>query len=209
MTEQSVPLWLKWAREIQSLAQSGLVYFQSEYEKERYERLQEISAEILANCTMLEKSTVEESFKIQSGYATPKIDVRAAIVRDHKILLVQERSDQKWCMPGGWADVGDLPSQAIIREVQEESGFTVETKKLIAVFDANRNGRPIEFYHAFKLIFWCEIIGGKARPSYETSAVDFFEFDQLPPLSSSRTNTRHLNEIQQHLKNPKRPTYFD
>jgi ADP-ribose pyrophosphatase YjhB (NUDIX family) len=112
-------------------------------------------------------------------------------------------------MPGGWADVGDLPSEMVTREVREESGFEVEPRKVIAVFDANRGGAPLSFYHAYKVVFRCDLIGGEARPSPETSAVDFFPFDQLPPLSSARTNERHLAEVQAHLEDPGRPAAFD
>lgn len=201
--------WLKWAREIQALAQSGLTYIQNEYERERYQRLLEISAEILADKTEIPTQEAVKNFQLQPGYATPKVDVRGAVVRDGKILLVQERADGRWSMPGGWADVGDLPSEMVIREVEEESGFKVVPKKVVGIFDANRDGRPMEFYHAYKIIFLCEIVSGEPRPSYETLDVGFFPFKNLPPLSQARTNERHLNEIIAHLKNQHRQTYFD
>jgi ADP-ribose pyrophosphatase YjhB (NUDIX family) len=112
-------------------------------------------------------------------------------------------------MPGGWADVGEMPSAMVARETWEESGFEVESRKVLAVYDANRGGRPLEFFHAFKIIFLCEITGGEARTSDETMAVDFFSFGKLPPLSSQRTNERHLEEVQAHLADPGRPTAFD
>jgi len=148
-------------------------------------------------------------FLVQPGYATPKVDVRGAVIRDDKILLVQERADERWCMPGGWADVGDLPSEMVAREVWEESGFNVVARKVIGVYDANRSGVPIEFYHAYKLVFLCDIIGGQARPSNETLAVDFFRLDDLPPLSAARTNERHLAEVYAHLQDRHRPAAFD
>ncbi len=117
------------------------------------------------------------------GYATPKIDVRAAVIKDGKILLVQESTDNCWAMPGGWADVGDIPSEVAIRETKEESGFDVKPKKVIGVYDANRVGGRLEFFHAFKIIFLCELIGGEARTSDETLDVKFFDFNDLPPLS--------------------------
>ena len=112
-------------------------------------------------------------------------------------------------MPGGWADVGDRPSEMVVREVWEESGFRVVPRKLIGVYDANRSGRPLEFYHAYKLVFLCDITGGEARPSNETLAVSFFDFDDLPPLSTSRTHERHLAEVRAHLADPQRPAAFD
>jgi ADP-ribose pyrophosphatase YjhB (NUDIX family) len=202
-------MWLEWARELQAMSQNGLTYCLSEYDKERYSRLREIAAEILAAHTHVAKELALEAFDSQTGYATPKVDVRAAVVRDGKILLVKEQSDGKWAMPGGWADVGDTPAETVAREVREEAGFAVAPRKVVAVFDANRGGRPAELFHAFKLIFLCEIMGGEARTSYETPAVDFFAFDALPPLSTERTNERHLAEVCRHLEDPARPTAFD
>jgi ADP-ribose pyrophosphatase YjhB (NUDIX family) len=112
-------------------------------------------------------------------------------------------------MPGGWADVGDLPSEVVAREVWEESGFRVVPRKVVGVFDANRSGRPLEFYHAYKVVFLCNLAGGQARTSHETLAVAFFDFDDLPPLSSNRTHGRHLAEVQAHLADPGRPAAFD
>ena len=149
------------------------------------------------------------NFLAQPGYATPKIDVRGAVVRDGEILLVRERSDGLWCLPGGWADVGDLPSAMVVREVKEESGFDVVPRKVIGVFDANRTGRPMEFYHAFKIIFLCTLIGGEPRVSHETMAVDFFDLNDLPPLSLYRTDESMLREVFAHIQDPNRRTAFD
>jgi ADP-ribose pyrophosphatase YjhB (NUDIX family) len=209
MTETDVPLWLRWAREIQSLSQTGLAYATKDYDTQRYHRFMEIAAEIVQSITNLEKEALFHNFLAQPGYATPKVDVRGAAIQDGKILLVQERLDKRWCMPGGWTDVGELPSQSIIREMREESGFDVVPQKLIGVYDANRGAMPLEFYHAYKIVFLCEIIGGQARPSDETLAVDFFSFDDLPPLSRFRTNDRHLAEVQAHLMEQNRPAAFD
>ena len=209
MTETNLPRWLEWAREIQSLSQTGLTYSDTEYHIQRYQRLMEIAAEIVETHTGLSKGPVLENFRVQPGYATPKVDVRAAVLRDEKILLVQERVDERWCLPGGWADVGDLPSEMVVREVWEESGFEVEARKVVGVYDANRSGVPLEFYHAYKIVFMCEILGGQARPSNETLAVDFFRFDDLPPLSWERTNERHLAEVLAHYQDRNRPAAFD
>lgn len=204
-----VPHWLAWAREIQALAQSGLTFSTNEFEILRYRRLSEIAAEIMAQHSSASTQDWLVPFQEQRGYATPKIDVRGAVVHKGKILLVHERSDHKWCMPGGWADVGDLPSKMVEREVREESGLEVVARKVIGVFDANRDGRPMNFFHAFKVVFWCELLGGETRGSNETLAAAFFDFEQLPELSSARTNVRHLAEVRAHLLDPARPTAFD
>jgi 8-oxo-dGTP pyrophosphatase MutT (NUDIX family) len=203
------PPWLAWARELQALSQTGLTYAENEYERERYRRLAHIAADIVERHVALPRQTSLESFALQPGYATPKVDVRGAVVRQGRILLVQERVDGLWCMPGGWADVGDLPSQVAAREIWEESGFRALPRKVVGVYDANRGGRPLEFYHAYKVVFLCDLQGGQARPSHETLDVAFFDFDDLPPLSLNRTAPRHLAEVRAHLSDPTRPAAFD
>jgi ADP-ribose pyrophosphatase YjhB (NUDIX family) len=208
LTNHQTSKWIDWAREIFSLSQSGLTYSENEYDIDRYKRLQEITAEIIANQSELLKESVLESFSMQAGYITPKVDVRGAVIRDGKILLIQERADGKWAMPGGWADLGNSPASVAEREVWEESGFRVKAQKVVAVIDANRI-EPFEFYHAYKLIFLCKLLEGEPRTSYETLAVDFFDPDHLPPLSSYRTNENMLQEVFAHVENPNRPTAFD
>jgi len=207
MNHQS-PKWLAWAREIYSLSQVGLTYTKNEFDLERYKRLQEIVAEMIASQSELAKQTVLDSFSMQAGYVTPKIDVRGAVIRDGKILLIQERADGKWAMPGGWADLGNAPASVAEREIWEESGFRVKAEKVVAVIDANRI-QPMEFYHAYKIIFLCTFLGGEPRISHETLAVDFFDLNHLPPLSSYRTNENMLREVFAHIGNPDRPTLFD
>jgi ADP-ribose pyrophosphatase YjhB (NUDIX family) len=200
--------WTAWAQEIFSLSQAGLMYSQNPFDLERYKRLQEITAEMISSQSHLEKDTVIESFSMQAGYITPKIDVRGAVVHDGKILLIQERADDKWAMPGGWADLGNAPASVAEREVWEESGFRVKAEKVVAVIDANRI-QPFEFYHAYKIIFLCSILDGEPRISYETLAVDFFDPKHLPALSSYRTNEEMIREVFAHIQNPNRPTAFD
>jgi ADP-ribose pyrophosphatase YjhB (NUDIX family) len=201
--------WLDIAREVQQLAQTGNAFAVTNYEKDRYKRLSEIVAEIIEHHTQLDKEAVQKVLMEQPGYATPKVDVRSVVIKDNKILLVQESTDNCWAMPGGWADVGDYPSQVAIRETKEESGYDVKPIKIIGVFDANRTGRRLEFFHAFKIIFLCELIGGEAKTSDETLDVKFFSFNELPPLSMNRTNQKHIDEIKLHLEDPERKTYFD
>jgi ADP-ribose pyrophosphatase YjhB (NUDIX family) len=208
MPNKDTSIWLDWARELQAISQTGLTYSLSNYDTQRYTRLRDIAAQIVAHQTSISRTEALENFSIQPGYATAKIDVRGAVIRDNKILLVQERRDQCWCMPGGWADVGDIPSDMVAREVLEESGFVVKPVKVIGVFDANRRD-PMEFFYAYKIVFLCDILRGEPTPSDETAAVDFFDFDNLPPLSQDRTNQRHLTEIMAHLQDPARATTFD
>ncbi len=200
--------WIEWAREIFSLSQAGLAYSKNEFDLERYRRLQEITAEMIASQSDLEKEAVLKSFSMQAGYATPKIDVRGAVVHEGKILLIQERMDGRWAMPGGWADLGDAPASVAEREVWEESGYRVKAEKVVAVLDANRI-EPMEFYHAYKIIFLCSLQGGESRTSYETLDVNFFDPGDLPPLSLFRTNEAMLQEVFAHVQDPLRRTAFD
>ncbi len=209
MTEFQAPRWLKWAREIQALAQTGYHYSEDDYHRERYQRLMEIAAEIVSEHSTLEYASLLCDFRAQIGYATPRIDVRGAVFREGRLLMVKERLDNGWTLPGGWADVGDVPSEAVEREVWEETGFRVRTSKLIGVYDANRTG-PLELFHAYKLVFLCDLVGGEAQTSNETSAVEFFAKDEIPTiLSGERTKSRHIQDAYAMLSFPDIPTIFD
>lgn len=204
-----IPRWLEWAREIQALAQTGYHYADNHYQQERNQRLNEIAAEIIAEHSSLPCEKLEDIFKAQIGYATPRVDVRGAVFRDGKLLLVREIQDGGWTMPGGWADVGDEPSKAVEREVWEEAGFRVQARKVIGVYDANRTG-PLEVFHAYKIVFLCEILSGEATASLETSEVGFFGLDEIPDvLSGERTRPRHIQDAFQAVGNPDLPTIFD
>lgn len=191
------------------MCQTGLAFAQTHYERERYHRLMEIASEMVAGHTCLDKGEVLAAFSAQPGYATVKVDVRGAVIQEDRILLVRERADGRWAMPGGWADVGEYPSAMIAREIREESGYEARPVRVIGVYDANRAGRPMEFFHAYKVIFLCELTGGAPSASDETLEVGFFPFDDLPPLSEHRTNQRHLLEVRRHLEDPCRPAAFD
>jgi ADP-ribose pyrophosphatase YjhB (NUDIX family) len=204
-----VPRWLDWAREIQALSQSSTHYAENEFQLERYHRLNEIAAEIIQAHTDLDFEPLVACFDLQKGYATPRVDVRGAVFREGKLLLVRERSDGGWTMPGGWADVGDAPSEGAEREVWEEAGFRVKARKVIGVYDANRSG-PVEIFHAYKIVFLCDLIEGEARPSNETSEIAFFGADEIPAhLSGERTRPRHIEDAFAMLRDHTRPTEFD
>ncbi len=209
MNNEGSPRWLAWAREIQAISQTGSHFCTNEFDRERWQRLTEIAAEIFAEQSNQAYEPLMLAYRAQLGYATPKVDVRAAVFQEGKLLLVRERSDGGWTMPGGWADVGDIPSQAAEREVWEEAGYRVRTLQLIGVYDANRVG-PVEIFHAFKLLFLCDLLGGEAQPSLETSEVAFFGLDEIPlPLSGERTKMRHIHAAFAALVDPLRPADFD
>lgn len=209
MDEDTTPRWLELAREIQALSQTGLFFAENEFARERHKRLGEIAAEMVSDHSSLEINELVNIFVSQTGYATPRVDVRAAVFRDEKLLLVRERIDGGWTMPGGWADVGDIPSGAAEREVREEAGFLVKARKVIGVYDANRLG-PLEIFHAYKIVFLCDLLGGEARNSNETSEVGFFGREEIPlMLSGERTKPRHITDAFSVLDDSDRPAVFD
>lgn len=205
----AVPRWLEWARQLQSLSQTGLFYALNDYDRQRYQRLGEIAAQITSAYSTLEEPALLALFKAQTGYATPKVDVRAAVFQEKRLLLVRERSDGGWTMPGGWADVGDAPSQAAEREVREEAGFEVKAHRLIGIYDANRV-TPLEFFHAYKIFFLCELVGGSAQSSFETSEVAFFAREEIPAqLSWQRTSLGQIEDAFKAFEDATLPPFFD
>lgn len=203
------PKWLEWAQKIQGIAQIGLTYAEGPYDIERYKQLRAIAAEIMATYANVEHSYVLDLFANEIGYATPKVDVRGAVFRDNTILLVKERSDGYWTLPGGWADVGQTPSEVVVKEIFEESGYQTRAIKLLAVYDRDRQGHPPFPFYIYKLFFHCEIIGGSPSTSLETEEVGFFSEDALPELSLGRVMPAQITRLFQHYRNPALPTDFD
>ena len=210
MEYQQDPAWLTWTKRIQAIAQTGLTFTRDHYDHERYEELQEISAEMMAaGSGIADTQKVLDLFRKEEGYATPKIEVRGAVVRGEEILLVREREDGGWTLPGGWADVGESPSAMVIREVKEESGYDVRPSKLAAIFDRNKHPHPPQPVHAYKLFFLCDLVGGEATPSFETPEVAFFRREALPRLSAARITAFQIEHMFEHAAHPELPTTFD
>jgi ADP-ribose pyrophosphatase YjhB (NUDIX family) len=201
--------WLIWAQEIQAIAQNGLTFAQSPFDTERYSALAAISAQMMAQSSEIDFPQIMEYFSQEKGYATPKIDVRGAVFKDHKVLLVKERSDQRWTLPGGWADVNYSPAYCMQKEVKEESGFDVNVIKLVALYDKLKHAHPLQWPHTYKCFFLCEIVGGDATTSIETSDVGFFELNQLPELSIHRVTQAQIEKCYHHYQNQTLPTEFD
>ncbi len=196
------PKWLEWARRLDAIAQNGLTFADSPFDKERYTAIRQVAAEMLAQRAGAEMDLVLGLLSGQVGYATPKVDVRGVVFQEGKILLVRERSDGLWTLPGGWADVGDSPAEAVVREVREESGFLTQATKLLALYDRNRHGAPPYPYHIYKVFFRCEIIGGRPASSAEIQDVGFFAEDGIPDLSLTRTMPGQVTRMFEHYRQP-------
>ena len=204
------PAWLLWARELQALAQSGLTFSTNGYDIERYQRLRAIAAEMMAHGAGQPLERITALFEQDLGYPTPKVDVRAAAFRDDRILMVREISDGRWTLPGGWADVNQSARECVEREVREESGFLARATHLAAVYDYRRQAHaPSHPYSIYKLFFLCDLTGGSARGSIETSEVGFFALDALPELSRGRSNEAQIARMFAHRADPGLPTEFD
>lgn len=199
---------LELSRRLLALSQTGLYFSTDEYDRERYREVAQIAARLLELQGVASAADVSKAWFADTGYATPKVEVRGAIFRDDRVLMVRERADGKWTVPGGWADVNDTPSAAVLKEIEQESGFSARIVKLAAVFDRNKHNPP-SLFHCWKLFFVCEITGGEARTSYETSAVDFFPLDALPELSMGRATAEQIRRMHRHHLDHSLPTEFD
>ncbi len=208
----TVPAWLVWAREIQAIAQTGLAYGPNQYDGERYEALQTLAARIAAAHTAEPVERLEQLFTAQTGYATPKTDVRgAAFDAQGHLLMVREKADaDRWTLPGGWADVNLTAAENVVKEVREESGLQTRVRKLAAVWDRNRQGHRTDFFSCYKLFFICDVTGGEARPGPETTGIGWFARDALPgDLSQSRVLPQQLDRMFEHAADPLLPADFD
>ena len=205
----SEPAWLVVGRELKAIAQIGLTFSRDGFDRQRYERIRELSAALIANGSDGDAAKVLELFRLDAGYATPKVDVRGAAFRDGRVLMVREVSDGGWTLPGGWADVNQTAAECVIREVAEESGFQVRALKLAAVHDYQKRNRLRHIDSIYKMFFICELVGGSARPSHETSDVGFFSRGELPTLSAGRTTAEQIELMFRHAERPDLPTDFD
>jgi ADP-ribose pyrophosphatase YjhB (NUDIX family) len=209
VTHAEEPQWLKIAREMSAMAQTGLTFSKDPFDRQRYERLRELSALMLAQGSAQEYAAILESLNRDAGYATPKVDVRGAVFRDGDVLLVREITDGLWTLPGGWADVNQSAGACVEREIFEESGFTARALKLAAVYDYQKRNRPHSRESIYKMFFLCELTGGDARPSNETSEVAFHARDRLPPLSQGRSTAAQIERMFEHHENRALGTDFD
>ena len=183
--------WIDYIIELQSLAQAGLTYGKDVYDQERYERIRQLSAMMMADISNKPVEQVEGLFCNEVGYQTPKIDTRAAIFKEDKILLVQEKNGT-WSLPGGWVDVLESIESNTIKEVKEESGLDVITKRVIAIQDRNKHNKPLYPYGVCKVFVECEVIGGDFIENIETTEIKYFSIENLPNLCEAKTTSKQI-----------------
>ncbi|WP_225438505.1 NUDIX hydrolase [Candidatus Frankia nodulisporulans] len=203
------PDWLGWVRELYSIAQSGLTYCENPYDLERFEQLHVLAGQIAARCAAVSVPVAEGIFAGEIGYRTPKVDVRGVLFDADRILLVRERSDGGWSLPGGWADVGLTPSEVVVKEIREEAGLVAEPVRLLGVLDKRRHAHPPYPNDTYKIFIRCRVVGGTAAGGLETSDVGWFTRDALPPLSTNRITTEQLRLMFAFLDDPAAPALLD
>lgn len=201
--------WLQWATELQSLAQAGLTFGENRYDIDRYEQIRTIAIEIIHEYTDIDNDKIRNLFASETGYQTPKVDIRAAVFQDDKILLVHEKVDGKWALPGGWADVNTSVSESAIRECLEEAGTVVKTKRIIAIHLGNKHNNHMFPYTIYKIFVECELVEFAFKENTETLGAGFFEADVLPELSFERNNPDQIKMCFDAKKSDVFETIFD
>jgi ADP-ribose pyrophosphatase YjhB (NUDIX family) len=208
MSGATSPL-LKAARRLIAIAQNGLHYTRDPFDRERFEEIQKVAAEMLAASHDGESRDILPLLQALKGPATPRVDVRAVIVEDHNVLLVREAREQKWCLPGGWADVAISPAANAVREVAQEAGLIVDAVRLLGVHDHQLRNNPNAAIHIYKLFFQCRVKSGRFAANTETDAADFFSLDALPDLSSERSSAEQIRLFAHMCEDRGQPPAFD
>lgn len=217
MTQRAyVPRWLDWAQRLQAIAQTGLSYSPQPFDRQRYQMVAEVAAEMIAQSSGQDgdaASALLDVFAAQTGHATPKVDVRGVVFHEGRLLLVQEKLDgHRWTLPGGWADIGESAGESVAREIWEETGYHARAVKLLAVYDRNKHPHPPYLFHAYKLFFQCELTAELRDPdpaNIETGEIGWFTEDALPELSTARVTEGQIRRFFEHLRQPNLPTDFD
>lgn len=197
-------------KRIKSLAETGLIYHETEYDKERYEELLGISLELLSMVTDQPIATLNNFFMPASDYPTPKVDIRGfCLNKANEVLLVKEKLDGKWALPGGWGDIGFTPSEVIVKEIQEETGLDAKVIKLLALYDKKCHPHPPQPFYVYKLVFLCEINGGAIQPNFDIEEAGYFSIDNLPEISEDRILKSQILQLHEMVMANSPDVYFD
>lgn len=201
---------LEIAKRIRALSQTGLVYSECDYTTERYQELLDLSHKITAKLTDNRVEDIKGIFRIADDYVTPKVDVRAVVFNSqNEILMVKERADGAWALPGGWADVGFTPSEVAVKEVKEETGLDVNSVRLLAVLDKKCHNHPPHLHYAYKIFILCEFNGGNFTEAFDILDKGFFKRNALPPLSLDRNTTEQIELMFEYKDNPQKLPIVD
>jgi ADP-ribose pyrophosphatase YjhB (NUDIX family) len=197
-------------KRIQALAEIGLEFSQNTFDRERYDELHEISLQMMNQITDVPVEKIVPVIQDKNGYKTPKVDVRAVVFNETgEILLIQEKADNFWAMPGGWADVGYSPAEVAVKECFEEAGIKVETKKLLAVLDKQKQNMPPAFEYVYKIFLLCKKLDNNISTGSETSDVGWFAEHNLPRLSTPRNTVDQIKLMFQYYRGEKTEPVFD
>jgi len=186
------PKWLQWATEIQSIAQAGLTFSENHYDRDRYEQLRNLAVEIMNDYTGISQAKLKDLFAGETGYQTPKVDIRAAVFNTDKILMVREKIDGRWSLPGGWADVNTTVSESATRECLEEAGAVVVPERIVAIQTADRQHDFTYPYTIYKIFIQCKLINWSFKENTETFGSGFFDLNSLPELSAERNTLKQI-----------------
>ena len=201
--------WINITQRLQAISQAGLAYCKNEFDEERYLELKKICAEIISNYTNQDFNTITDLLDVEEGYLTPKTDIRAVVFRENKILMVKEKIDDKWSLPGGWADVGFSPFEIAEKEVYEEAGIQVRPLRLLAIFDKNKHAHPPHYHYVYKVFILCEYIKGDIKPGTETSDVAYYGLNEIPDLSEPRITYEQIKTMFGFLEDPDKNALCD
>jgi ADP-ribose pyrophosphatase YjhB (NUDIX family) len=201
--------WLEWAARLQSIAQAGITFGENQYDLDRYQQVRALSVEILHEYSGISHDKIKDLFASETGYQTPKVDIRASVFKDDKILMVREKIDGAWSLPGGWADVNTSVSESAIRECREEAGANVKPKRVIAILQADRHYDFPYPYTIYKVFVECELIENNFAANTETLDAGFFPADSLPPLSNERNTLEQIKLCFEAKKHKIFETIFD
>jgi ADP-ribose pyrophosphatase YjhB (NUDIX family) len=201
--------FLEYAKKIQSIAQIGLMYSNSEFDHERYTELRKISLEMMSSISDVPVEKITDLFEHEKGYETPKVDVRGIIFRESKILLVHEKTDGCWSLPGGWAEIGLTAKENVVKEIWEETGLKAEPIRILALLDKKCHAHPESPWYAYKIFVLCNEISGTLQAGTETYGANFFGKDELPPLSTHRNTQEQVNMMFEFLDNPNKEIVCD
>lgn len=205
-TSEKIKLW---ARELRSIAQTGLTYGKDVFDQERYEQMNELSSRMLADISGMSPREIDHLLPIEEGYATPKVAVRGLVMQGNKVLMVKEVADGLWTLPGGWCDIGLTPSENIEKEVREETGLSTRATRLLAIFDQTKHRASETMQHIYTIYFLCERISGELTSSIETEAVTYFPVHELPPLSNERMTAEQFETALSIYEKKDKEIYFD